>query len=71
MKVEIKNITEKANFVPYKVTFTILTPEESTKFHDSVAIKLNVGAGIYEFIGEIYRRGHNGMFDNHYTTEIG
>ena len=69
MKVEIKNIKEEASFVPYKVTFTILTPEESIRFHDKVAINMNLGG--HELIAEIYNRSNNGMFDNNYEVFIG
>ena len=68
MKVEIKNIKEVASFVPYKVTFTILTREDSYKFHDKIAT--NIIGNTRGLVGEIYNRSSNGMFDNHHTTEI-
>ena len=68
MKVEIENIKEEASFVPYKVTFIISTREDSTKFHDKVAI--NIAGCTSKLVGEIYKRSTSGRFDNIYTTEI-
>lgn len=39
MKVRIEKCKEQ-NFQPYKVIFFINTPEESSRFHDRVAIKI-------------------------------
>ena len=68
MKVEIENIRDKANFVPYKVTFTILKREDSTKFHDEVARHITGGA--QQLSAEIYKRSTDSDFCFKYTAEI-
>jgi len=68
MKVEIENIEEKSSFVPYKVTFTILTPEDSHKFYDRIARRITGRA--HQLISEAYQRSKNGLFCESYTAEL-
>ena len=56
MKVKIEDAQGSDVFVPYTVTFFIHTPEESSKFHNRIAIKVTDGP--HSFIGNIYKRGH-------------
>ena len=53
MKVKIENREETKDFRPYSVTFFIDTEEESTIFHDEVAIQF---PDAETFIESIYDR---------------
>ena len=55
MRVTVKDLDEKEKFKPYVVSFYIQTKEESTRFHDKVAIKIPKEST--PFIGDIYSRG--------------
>jgi len=63
MKVKIEKIVDPENsFTPYSVTFDITTKEQSSMFHDNVAIRLCQGP--HEFLGSIFNRGRTPDMEN-------